>query len=122
MEMQKKVNWSLGTAILNLVAGVVYVLVKFVVPQIELTGGLSQPARGFSGFMLLVFSCFALGLLVLNFITLTYLNREGKKVKGAVIGAISHTLSFFALGAFYGVPSFILCLISSLLLFKPKEY
>lgn len=122
MEMQKRINWSLVTAILNLIAGVVYVLVKFVIPQIELTGGLSQPARGFSGFMLVVFSCFALGLTVLNLITLAYLNREGKKVKGAVIGSISHTFSFFAIGAFYGLPSFILCLISSLLLFKPKEY
>lgn len=108
-------------AILNLIAGVVYLLVKLVIPQIELTGGLSQPAKGFSGFMLLVFSCFALGLLVVNLITIAYLNQEGKKVKGAVIGALGHTFSFFAIGAFYGVPSFILCVISSLLLFKPKK-
>ena len=122
MEAQKRFNLSLVTAVLNLIAGVVYLLVKLVIPQIELTGGLSEPAKGFSGFMLLVFSCFALGLLVLNLITMAYLNREGKQVKGAVIGAIGHTFSFFAIGAFYGIPSFVLCLISSLLLFKPKKY
>ena len=122
MEAQKRFNLSLVTAVLNLIAGVVYLLVKLVIPQIELTGGLSEPAKGFSGFMLLVFSWFALGLLVLNLITMAYLNREGKKVKGAVIGAIGHTFSFFAIGAFYGIPSFVLCLISSLLLFKPKKY
>lgn len=121
MEVQKRLNFSLMAAILNLIAGVVYLLVKLVIPQIELTGGLSQPAKGFSGFMLLVFSCFALGLLVVNLITIAYLNQEGKKVKGAVIGALGHTFSFFAIGAFYGVPSFILCVISSLLLFKPKK-
>lgn len=56
MEAQKRFNLSLVTAVLNLIAGVVYLLVKLVIPQIELTGGLSEPAKGFSGFMLLVFS------------------------------------------------------------------
>ena len=100
MEAQKRFNLSLVTAVLNLIAGVVYLLVKLVIPQIELTGGLSEPAKGFSGFMLLVFSCFALGLLVLNLITMAYLNREGKKVKGAVIGAIGHTFHFLQLVPF----------------------
>lgn len=121
MEGQRGLNWGLLTAILNLVAGVIYVFVKLIIPQIELTGGLSEPAKGFSGFMLLVFSCFALGLLVLNLVTLGYLNHEGKKVRGAVIGAIAHAVSFFALGAFYGVPAFVLCLLSSFFLFKPKK-
>ena len=47
MEAQKRFNLSLVTAVLNLIAGVVYLLVKLVIPQIELTGGLSEPAKGF---------------------------------------------------------------------------
>lgn len=121
MEAQKRLNWSLVTAVLNLIAGGIYVAVKFVIPQIELTGGLSEPARGFPGFMLLVFSCIALGLLVINLVTIGYLNHEGKKVKGAVIGALGHAVSFFAIGAFYGIPGCLLSVLSSIFLFKPKK-
>ncbi|MGL4338371.1 MAG: hypothetical protein ACRCST_15920 [Turicibacter sp.] len=116
-----QIDLKLGLAIVNLLAGFMYVGVKFFVPELLMEGGLSGAAKGYPGVMLLIFSILAMLFLVFNFGLFMKSSRESEPVLGSLVGMFAHGYSFFKIGAYYGVPSLILCLISSVLLFRKKK-
>ncbi|HAX72664.1 MAG TPA: hypothetical protein DCY20_04000 [Firmicutes bacterium] len=116
----KKLNvkFVLMVMVVNVLGGLFYVSTPFLVPELKMAGGLGEAAKGFPGFMVLVFSILALIMLAINFGLFMSLATDGAPSAGPVFGLLAHGYSFLAIGAYYGIPSLLICLLSVYLIWR----
>lgn len=108
----------IGLMVLNIGLGCLYVATPYLIPELTFMGELLEPARGLTGFSLLIISIAILIAAVIHWVSMTPLKEAECSTLAATLGLLGHGLSFFRVGFLAGVPSLILSFVCGALFFR----